>query len=121
MADIGIRAFVRSDYNQNTSVTYGVVDAQGNPSVDPEGNLISATITRPGRNIIRQMGPTSSMLWPLNKRSSLRLDGWLIFQRVYQRLYGELPDASAKSIEAAARRGRLTVIPNMSMTIRWII
>ena len=121
VADIGIRAFVRSDYNQNTSVTYGVVDAQGNPSVDPEGNVISATITRPGRNIIRQMGPTSSMLWPLNKRSSLRLDGWLIFQRVYQRLYGELPDASAKSIEAAARRGRLTVIPNMSMTIRWII
>lgn len=120
-ANIGVRALVRSDYNQNSSVTYSIVGEDGVPATDSEGNAITATITRPGRNIIRQAGPTSAIVIPLNRRSSLRLDGWLIFQRVYQRLYGELPESSADRIREAARKGRLTVIPNLNMAIRWII
>ncbi|NND71997.1 MAG: hypothetical protein HKN43_10500 [Rhodothermales bacterium] len=121
LADVGVRTLIRSDYNQSLSVAYQPVDESGIPLVDVEGNPVKATIIRPGRNIIEQLGPTASLVWPMNNRSSLRLDGWLIFQRVYQNLYGVLPDGNASVIREAAKNGRMSTIPNLTMTIRWIL
>ena len=83
-----------------------------------DGEPLMATISRPGRNRIAQVGPTVALTWPL-RGGMLRFDGWYTVQRVTKRLYGDLPEASAEVISEAARRGRRTVIPNLAVTVGW--
>ena len=52
--------------------------------------------------------------------AQLRIDGWAMVQRVSHTLYGELPEGLESAIQKAAARGRRTVIPNLTVTLRWI-
>ena len=56
-AEIGIRIFVRSDFNLGARVSHRRRDENGNLLTDPEGVPLLFTTTRPGRDIIRQVGP----------------------------------------------------------------
>ncbi len=119
-AEIGFRFFIRSDFDRATTVRYARVDAEGNPIRDEAGNALTATITRPGRERIEQVGPTFAIEWPMRRRSALRLDGWLTVQHVRQRLYGGLPEDLADRIRRAGRRGVRTLIPNLAVTMLWV-
>jgi hypothetical protein len=114
-----MRFFVRSDYNVATRVRHWRRDEAGNIIVGDDGAAVLYSTTRPGRDIIRQLGPTCAITWPMARNSSLRVDGWLTIQRVRQRLYGSLPGSDADLIRSAANRGRRTVIPNLAMTMVW--
>ncbi len=119
-AEIGLRFFIRSDFDRATTVRYARVDADGNPIRDEAGNPLTATITRPGRERIEQTGPTFALEWPMRRRSTLRLDGWLTIQHVRQRLYGGLPEGLEDRIRRAGQRGVRTLIPNLSVTMLWV-
>lgn len=108
---IGLRLFVRSDYNRSTSVSYVTPGTDGAP--------VRSTIARPGRERIAQIGPTATISWPLRGRTELIFDGWLVVQRVTQRLYGDLPDAQRETIRRAGRTGTRTIIPNLSLRAVW--
>ncbi len=108
-ASVGLRRFVRSDYNRTTTVRYRT-------AAEPDR---ARSFTRPGRERISQIGPTATISWPLRGRSSLIFEGWLVVQRITQTLYGTLPDEQADDILAAARKGTRTVIPNLTMTAVW--
>lgn len=108
-ASIGVRLFIRSDYNRTTTVRYSTAD---------EPDRIRS-FTRPGREKISQMGPTATISWPLRDRSSLVFEGWLVIQRITQRVYGVLPEQQQEDILRAARDGRRTIIPNLSLTAVW--
>lgn len=101
-AEIGLRYFIRSDYDRSATVSYG----------DDR-----ATITRPGRRRIDQIGPTTTILWPMRKGTSIRLDGWAVVQRVSTRLYGVLPEEQAPTIRRAADRGTRSLIPNLTVSM----
>ena len=118
VTDIGLRFFIRSDFDRATRVRYPRVDEAGNELRDEAGQVLLTTITRPGRRSIEQAGPTAAIIWTMGA-SSIRLDGWLNVQRVRSRLYGALPDAAADRIRRAARRGTRKVIPNLALTVVW--
>jgi len=118
VTDIGMRFFIRTDFDRATTVRYARVDEAGNVLRDATGQVVMTSITRPGRNWIEQVGPTASILWMMGA-SVLRLDGWLNVQHVRTRLYGTLPEASADPIRRAAARGTRTLIPNLAMTVTW--
>ena len=118
MATIGWRLFVRSDYDRALRVVYPLVNDEGAPLRDGEGRVRNTTITRPGRRWIGQQGPTAALTWTLGA-SRLILDAWVNMQRVQQRLYGTLPEASEDRIRDAAWRGRRKLIPTIALTAIW--
>lgn len=118
-AEVGVRAFIRSDFDRATTVRYPRVDADGVTLEDELGNVLLTSITRPGRQRIEQLGPTCAITWSMPDGSALRLDGWFNVQHTRQRLYGALPDASAARIESAARDGTRKIIPNIALTALW--
>ncbi|MEM1270700.1 MAG: hypothetical protein AAGI08_11720, partial [Bacteroidota bacterium] len=111
-AEIGVRAFVRRDFDRATTVQYTLPGADGAPGLE-------TTITRPGREWIEQVGPTASLTWETPSGSVLRIDGWIQFQRVRQVLFGTLPENEADRIRAAARRGVRRVVPNVTARVVW--
>ena len=115
-ADIGWRQYLRSDYDRAATVRYPRVGTDGRVLRDADGRALTSTIARPGRRWIRQMGPTAALHWE-RQPSSLRLDVWANMQRVYHRLFGDLPEQSAARIRAAARRGTRRLIPMMTLTV----
>lgn len=119
VADLGLRVFVRRDFDRATTVRYPRREEDGSPVLDEEGEQSFGTISRPGRTWIQQIGPTCSVTWPLMERSRLRLDGWLNVQRVNHRLYGALPEHLDQVIRRAASRGTVRIIPNVAMSILW--
>ncbi len=118
-AEIGLRFFIRSDFDRATTVRYERVDAEGNVLRDEEGRALLTSIARPGRERIEQVGPTTALTWPMRNGSALRLEGWFTVQHERQRLYGGLPEGSGDRIRAAGRRGRRTLIPNLAVTMLW--
>ena len=119
VADLGLRFFIRSDYDRTTTVRYTQVDNEGNVAVDGTGMAIESSVTRPGRRWIEQVGPTATITWPMGNASVLRLNGWLNIQHVRRRLYGALPEVSAEQIREAASKGTRKVIPNLTMAVVW--
>lgn len=105
-AEVGGRFYVRRDFERSVTVRY---ESQGTPR----------SVSRPGRAWIVQVGPTAALAWPMRGGATLRVDGWLVRQHVFQHLYGELPEASAEAIRAVARRGRRQTIPNVALSLRW--
>ncbi len=118
-ADVGVRAFIRSDFERAATVRYEQVGEDGAVIRNADGDPLTASITRPGRTVIEQIGPTSSVTWPMRDRSTLRIVGWLNVQHVRRRLYGQLPEESAERIQRAAFRGERKLIPNLSMVASW--
>lgn len=121
IADVGVRMFIRSDFDRATSVRYPRVDADGAPVLDANGMRTFTSISRPGRTSIEQIGPTCSITWPLMDRSRLRLDGWLNVQRIRHRLFGDLPEGQEGAITRAASRGDVRVIPNVALSVLWTL
>jgi hypothetical protein len=119
VADLGLRFFIRSDYDRATTVRYAQVDEQGSILMDASGTVLESSVTRPGRRWIEQVGPTATITWPMGNASALRVNGWLNIQHVRRRLYGPLPDISAEQIREAASRGTRKIIPNLTMTMVW--
>lgn len=119
-AEIGLRVFIRTDFDRSASVRYPRTDDDGTTLVDEGGNVLTTTISRPGRQRIAQIGPTCSLTWPM-RGGVLRFEGWYTVQRVSRRLYGDLPDGSADLIREAASRGEKTIIPNLSLSMRWAL
>ncbi len=111
VGEIGLRFFIRSDFDRSVTVRYG--------RTSPDGADLVSSITRTGRVRIEQIGPTCSITWPTRFSALLRLDGWLNIQHIRRRLYGDLPSASAEAIREAGRRGTSQVIPNLRLAIRW--
>lgn len=107
-AEIGMRVFIRTDFDRSASVRY----------VIPESGE-EAVISRMGRQRIDQIGPTMAIVWPMRRNAYLRVDGWATFQQISHRLYGDLPEGRESVIAAAARKGRKTMIPNLSVTMQW--
>ena len=118
-AEIGVRVFIRSDFNLATRVSHNRRDAAGNLLTDANGQALVFATSRPGRDIVRQLGPVAAIAWNLRGASILRIDGWLAFQKQYQRLYGTLPTADAAEILRAAKSGSRRIIPNVAMSIVW--
>ena len=112
-AEIGFRSFIRSDFNRAATVKY-IRKAD-----DPNEEDLPATVTRPGREIIAQNGPTVSLVWPLRDGAFLRLDGWATVQRITHRLYGDLPEGFEDAIRRSARKGKRTLIPNLAISMQW--
>ena len=108
-AEVGVRTFIRSDFDRSTTVRYEIDDGSG----------LQSSVTRPGRRQITQIGPTTAVIWPLSGGSFLRLDGWATIQSVTNRLYGELPEGMEQAIRKAARSGTRTLIPNLAVTMQW--
>lgn len=120
-AEVGVRAFIRSDFDRAATATYTPIDETGAVVVDDQGRPIVQRISRPGRTWIEQIGPTAALTWSLGlDGSALRLDGWLTRQRIHRRLYGTLPEVNAARIRAAARRGERRLIPNLALTATWV-
>lgn len=118
-AEVGVRVFTRNDYNGATRVSHRRRGEDGNVLVDADNNPLLFTTTRPGLEVIRQIGPVAAVSWQLNGTSILRLDGWLNFQKQYQRLYGTLPEAEAEEIRRAASKGTTRVTPNVALSVIW--
>ncbi len=118
IADVGLRLFIRSDFDRTATVRYPRVDEAGNELRDETGQVLTATITRPGRTAIEQIGPTAAITWTMGA-STLRFDGWFNVQHVRRRLYGALPEDDAGRIRRAARRGTRKLIPNLALTVVW--
>lgn len=118
-ADVGLRFYVRRDFDRSTSIRYNRRDESGEVLIGSDGRPLQGSITRPGRSWIEQIGPTCSVSWRIRGLSSLRLDGWLNVQHVRRRLYGNLPEDQASAIRESGRRGDLLIIPNLSITTSW--
>jgi hypothetical protein len=103
-AQLGYRTLIRSDYDRALRVDY-----------QSDAN----SIIRPGRRKISQAGPTGSLMWRMPGGSFLRFEGWAMVQKITYKLYGELPEEDADAIRAAASDGRKTLIPNLTVTMRW--
>lgn len=116
--ELGWRLYLRSDYDRAASVRYDRVGPDGQVLVDAQGRPLTGVIARPARRWIRQMGPTAAFHWD-RPPSSLRLEAWANVQRVYHRLYGDLPELSAASIHAAARKGTRRLIPMLTLAVVW--
>lgn len=107
-AEVGLRAFVRTDYSRSLSVRY------------PRPDAAPGIVARPGRTTIRQVGPTTSLQWPLRTfGATLELEGWYVWQHVSNRLYGALPESDADAIREEARRGSRTVLPNLRLGVTY--
>jgi hypothetical protein len=119
LAEIGVRIFLRTDFERATTVRYVRLDAEGNLLRDENGAFQFTTITRPGRERIAQVGPTCALTWPMRDGAALRITGWLVVQRIRHRLYGDLPEGLADHIRQTARTGTRTFIPNLAITTRW--
>ena len=117
--EIGMRLFIRTDFERSSTVRYRRLDENGNIELDEAGSPVFSTITRTGRRWIEQIGPTSAIIWSMQNSSELRVDGWLNVQHIRQRLYGDLPGALADHIQSEARKGTRKVIPNLSVSVRW--
>ncbi len=115
---IGWRLYLRSDYDRAATVQYERVGTDGTVIRDDKGQVLTSRITRPGRRWIQQIGPTAAVSWQRGP-SEFRLDAWANIQRVYHRLYGDLPEVSAPRIRAAARAGTRRFIPMMTLTVVW--
>ncbi len=118
-SEIGVRVFIRTDFERANTVRYRRIDENGAFVRDEEGNILRGTITRLGRRWIEQLGPTFAIVWPMARSSAIRLDGWLNFQRIRQRLYGDLPEDLRDHIRREARRGTTKTIPNIALTVVW--
>ena len=118
IADLGWRLFLRSDYDRAATVKYPRVDEHGVELRDENGQIRTASISRPGRRWITQMGPTAAIFWNMGW-STVRLDAWINVQRVHHRLYGALPEISAARIRASARRGTRRLIPDVTLSVVW--
>ena len=118
VTDIGLRLFIRSDFDRAATVRYPRVDEAGHELRDEAGQLLTTTITRPGRQWIEQIGPTAAITWTMGA-STLRFDGWVNVQHIRHRLYGALPETAADRIRRAARRGTRKLIPNLALTVVW--
>ncbi len=118
-ADVGVRFYVRRDFDRSTTIRYERRDEAGAIVTDSDGRPLQSSITRPGRTWIEQVGPTCSISWPMRGLSTLRLDGWLNVQHVRRRPYGNLPEGLAEIILEAGRRGDMMIIPNVSLTTSW--
>ena len=103
---VGVRLFRRSDFDRALTVRYGEGEAE-------------TSVTRPGRSVLRQLGPVATLYVPLGGGSAVRVDGWYARQRVLYRLRGALPEADADAIRAAARRGTARLLPNAAFTVVW--
>jgi hypothetical protein len=119
-AEIGLRFFIRTDYDRSATVRYPRVGLDGEPVLDAEGRTLESTISRPGRKRIAQIGPTAALVWPM-RDGVLRFEGWYTAQRVSRSLYGDLPEGSAAAIRKAARHGDRIIIPNLALSMRWNI
>ena len=106
VADVGWRLFIRSDYYRAATISYIREDGR------------AGTVSRPGRRLIDQSGPTTSVSWMMG-RSHLQVEGWVNMQRIRYRLFGELPEQRADAIREAARRGSRRLIPNITMSASW--
>lgn len=118
-AEIGVRLFQRRDFNQSTLVRYNRYNEDGTPVLDVNDEPVVASIVRQGKERITQIGPTTSITWPVSRDATIRADGWLTFQHVTRRLYGDIPEADRDEILQAARSGTRTTIPNLSLTVSW--
>ena len=107
-AEVGLKYFIRTDFDRSASVRYTV------PSTDTE-----TSISRMGRTRIDQIGPTTAISWYMRANSFLRLEGWAMVQRISHQLYGELPEGLESTISKAASKGQTTIIPNVSVTMQW--
>lgn len=117
-AEIGFRSFVRTDFDRALNVKYTVEAPSDGASTEPR-ELITRSVTREGRRIITQNGPTASLRWNMRRASHLRLEGWAIIQRISYRLYGDLPEEDADIIRRAASKGTRTLLPNLTITMFW--
>jgi hypothetical protein len=107
-AELGLKFFIRTDFDRSASVRYIV------PSTGEE-----SSISRMGRTRIDQIGPTTAISWYMRSDAILRIEGWAMIQRVSHTLYGELPEGLGPTIKKAAKKGQKSVIPNLSVSIRW--
>ena len=107
-AELGLRFFIRTDFDRSASVRY----------THPETGLESR-ISRMGRTRIDQIGPTTAISWFVSTDAQLRLEGWAMVQRVSHILYGELPEGLESAIRRASSRGNRSVIPNITVSMRW--
>jgi len=112
-ADIGLRTFIRSDFNRSTTVRYVGPESDGGST---ENRM---SISRPGRQRIAQIGPTAAIVWPLGPGAFIRLDGWATVQRITQKLYGELPATLSESVRKAGKKGIRSLIPNLAVSMQW--
>lgn len=119
-AEIGVRLFVRTDFDRSATVRYPRTGEDGTVLTGEDGAPLTGTISRPGRRRIAQIGPTCAVVFPLRNGAFLRFDGWLTVQRVTARLYGDLPEPSAAAIRRAAARGTRTLIPNLAVSMQWL-
>ncbi len=108
VSELGFRYFIRTDFNRSVSTRY------------VGSNDDFAFISRPGREWIRQIGPTAALTAYLGGGSSIQFSGWLNMQRISNRLYGALPPDHQDVIRRTARRGRSQIIPNMSLSVHWV-
>ncbi|MDA1029583.1 MAG: hypothetical protein O3B41_11115 [Bacteroidetes bacterium] len=107
-AELGLRFFIRTDFDRSASVRYRLPTTGGETS-----------ITRMGRTRIDQIGPTTAISWYLKPDALFRIEGWAMVQKISHTLYGALPEGLGPTIQKAARKGRKSVIPNLSVSIRW--
>ncbi|HYE58635.1 MAG TPA: hypothetical protein VD948_09025 [Rhodothermales bacterium] len=102
----GARLFERSDYERSVTVTYAHEGAE-------------ATLTRPGRSRLRQVGPLALVVVPVRGRSFVQLEGWLARQHTWAVLRGTLPPAIAAAARGAARRGTARMLPQATLGAVW--
>lgn len=108
VSEIGFRYFIRTGFNRSTSMRYPLSETE------------FAIISRPAREWIRQIGPTAAISARFGRGSTLQFSGWYNLQRISHRLYGSLPTDYEGVIRNVARRGRSQIIPNMTLTLRWV-
>jgi len=107
-AEVGLRYFIRTDFDRSASVRYTL------PETGQE-----SSISRMGKTRIDQIGPTTAITWSMRTDALLRIEGWAMVQRVSHTLYGELPEGLGSVIKRAASKGRKSVIPNVTVSMRW--
>lgn len=114
--ELGLRLFHRADYDRSTTLRYDKVDADGKVVLDAAGKPLRESITRAGREKIRQFGPTVVLAYPFLDGSSVQVEGWLQFQNIRQVLYAtNLPNAALE----AAQKGSTRLIPNLKLEVTW--
>ncbi|HRK73785.1 MAG TPA: hypothetical protein PLL64_05885, partial [Rhodothermales bacterium] len=116
-AEVGLRLFLRQDYNRNLTLYYNQWDGNGEPVLGIDGKPVRKALSGAGWEIIRQLGPTTALALPLGKGSSLRAEGWLQYQNIRQQLHQTLPDLP--EVLHAARKGRTQLFPNISIGVLW--
>lgn len=109
-AEVGVRAFLRTDFERSLTVRYQPGDA--------DDGLLDV-ITRPGRERLLQIGPTGAFSMPMTSGSEIRMTGWVQFQEVRLTLYGDLPPDDEEIIREAARNAERRAIPNLMISVLW--